>query len=70
MIQFQENAWMEGRTEGWTEGQTEGRTDPIRPFQLSLGVQKEDSTLAKNYKPARATPCVSEVFERIIQKQL
>ena len=32
--------------------------------------KKKDSALAENYRPVRALPAVSEVLERIIQKQL
>ena len=32
--------------------------------------KKEESTLAKNYRPVSALPCIAKVFERIIQKQL
>ena len=32
--------------------------------------KKENSRLAKNYRPVRVFPCVSKVFERIIQKRL
>ena len=32
--------------------------------------KKDDSTLAKNYRPVRVFPCISKVFESIIQKRL
>ena len=32
--------------------------------------KKKDPALAENYRPVRALPAVSEVLERIIQKQL
>ena len=32
--------------------------------------KKEDSTLAKNYRPVSVLPVISKIFERIIQKQI
>ena len=32
--------------------------------------KKDDATLAKNYRPVSILPCTSNIFERIIQKQL
>ena len=45
------------------------------PYELKLAdiipiFKKEESTLAKNYRPVSALPCISKVFERITQKQL
>ena len=45
------------------------------PYELKLAdiipiFKKEESTLAKNYRPVSALPCISKVFESIIQKQL
>ena len=47
----------------------------IFPNQLKLGDitpiwKKVDSTLTKSYRPVCVLPSVSEVFERITQKQL
>ena len=32
--------------------------------------KKEDSTLAKNYRPVSVLPVISKIFERIMQKQI
>ena len=32
--------------------------------------KKKDPTLVENYRPVRELPCVSKVFERIVQKQI
>ena len=32
--------------------------------------KKKDPTLVENYRPVSVLPCVSKVFERVIQKQL
>ena len=44
MIQFQENAWTEGRTEGQKDRRV-NRPYFIGPFQLLPGVQKENEML-------------------------
>ena len=33
-------------------------------------LKKDDSMLAENYRPVIVLPCVSKIFERIMQKQL
>ena len=45
------------------------------PNELKLAditpiLKKDDSMLAKNYIPVSVLPCVSKIFERIMQKQL
>ena len=45
------------------------------PNELKLAditsiLKKDDSMLAKNYRPVSALPCVSNIFERIMQKHL
>ena len=45
------------------------------PNELKLAVitpvyKKDDSTVAKNYRPVSLLPCFSECFQKIMQKQL
>ena len=45
------------------------------PNELELAditpiLKRDDSTLAKNYRPVKVLPCVSKIFERIMQKQI
>ena len=47
----------------------------IFPHELKLAdvtpiFKKEDTTLAKNYRPVSVLPTVSKIFEKLIQKQL
>ena len=45
------------------------------PNELKLAditpiLKRDDSTLAKNYRPVSVLPCVSKMFERIMQKHI
>ena len=42
----------------------------LKLAEISPIFKKDDPTLAKNYRPISVLPCLSKVFERIIQSQL
>ena len=44
--------------------------DNLKLADITPIFKKDDSTLAKNYRPVSVLPCASKLFERIIQKQL
>ena len=44
--------------------------DELKLAELTPIFKKGDSTLAKNYRPVSVLPCISKIFERIMQKQI
>ena len=44
--------------------------DNLKVADITPIFNRDDATLAKNYRPVSVLPCTSKIFERIMQKQL
>ena len=50
----------------WASNYAKNFSNELKLADITPILEKDDSTLAKNYRPVTVLPCVSKMFERIM----